>query len=446
MSEKHKIEEEEIIAFLLGELNEEREAQIKKALDETPSLKEKKRILAVTLGLLEESSKNPISGLPDQNWKLSESRKNKIFSSNSVEEDVKKSANLLFWIPLGVAASALLIVLASGPDKAGNIEVTSGIKKEIKETTSTSKIVVDEKDDLNQMLYDRTQEGVTRELSARTTTDLQAMKEEIKLKEPPSLADEFAPSETLSYQADSGLMSRKSAPKKNAPFAKSKENTPSKMGNYSNESKSKNLTTAIKLPNIGFADGAINPPISSPNNLKLHIDKQKLARKNVQPVTSDSKTIEYPIPDVSLDKSASVSDTKVHLKPEGVKAAKKKMGNGYNLIDSSQSVFLFTPKAKALGRVKVIKREKQNIELLRLQETRLGKSVLLSGKDYQLRFSFDDEPPVIIVGNLQRKERVQEKENPNNINPLTTYIFQIKESWVLNEKEIRKPLDLNQSR
>ena len=191
---------------------------------------------------------------------------------------------------------------------------------------------------------------------------------------------------------------------------------------------------------------SINPPISSPNNLKLHVDKQKLARKNVQPVTSDSKTIEYPIPDVSRDKSASVSDTKVHLKPEGVKATKKKMRNGYNLIDSSQSVFLFTSKAKALGRVKVIKREKQNIELLRLQETRLGKSVLLSGKDYQLRFSFDDEPPVIIVGNLQRKERVQEKENPNNINQLTTYIFQIKESWVLNEKEIRKPLDLNQSR
>jgi hypothetical protein len=117
---------------------------------------------------------------------------------------------------------------------------------------------------------------------------------------------------------------------------------------------------------------------------------KKLARKNVQPVTSDSKTIEYPIPEVSLEKSASVSDTKLHLKPGEVKATKKKMGNGYNSIDSSQSVFLFTSKAKALGRVKVVKREKQNIELLRLQETRLEKSVLLSGKDYQLRFSFDN--------------------------------------------------------
>ena len=446
MSEKHKIEEEEIIAFLLGELNEEREVQIKKALDETPSLKEKKRILAVTLGLLEESSKNPISGLPDQNWKLSESRKNKIFSSNSVEEDVKKSANLLFWIPLGVAASALLIVLASDPDKAGNIEVTSGIEKEIKETTSTSKIAVNEKADLNQMLFDRTQEGVTRELSTRTTTDLLAMKKELKLKEPTSLADAFVPSETLSYQADSAVMSRKSAPRNNAPFSISSEGAPSKMGKYSNERKGNNLITAKEFPNMGFADGAINPPTPSRYYIKLHVDEQKLARKNVQPVTSDSKTIEYPIPEVSLDKSASVSDTKVHLKPGEVKAAKKKMGNGYNSIDSSQSVFLFTSKAKALGRVKVVKREKQNIELLRLQETRLEKSVLLSGKDYQLRFSFDNEPPIIIVGNLQRKEGVQEKENPNNINQLSTYIFQIKESWVLNEKEIRKPIDLNQSR
>ena len=44
---------------------------------------------------------------------------------------------------------------------------------------------------------------------------------------------------------------------------------------------------------------------------------------------------------------------------------KKKKVNGYNLIDDSKSVFLFTPKSKALGRVKIIKRENKNIELLK---------------------------------------------------------------------------------
>lgn len=60
MSDEHKIEEEEIITFLLGELNEERAAQIEKALNENPRLRDKKRILAGTLGLLEASSKDPI--------------------------------------------------------------------------------------------------------------------------------------------------------------------------------------------------------------------------------------------------------------------------------------------------------------------------------------------------------------------------------------------------
>ena len=127
MSEENKIKEEEIIAFLLGELDKEREEQIKKVLNEKPILQEKKRMLAGTLGLLEASSKDPIPALADQEWKLSEHRKNNIFSSGSAkeeeeeEEEEGKSPNLLFWIPLGVAACALLIVLASAPDKAGDI-------------------------------------------------------------------------------------------------------------------------------------------------------------------------------------------------------------------------------------------------------------------------------------------------------------------------------------
>ena len=123
----------------------------------------------------------------------------------------------------------------------------------------------------------------------------------------------------------------------------------------------------------------------------------------------------------------------------------KKKVNGYNLIDDSKSVFLFTPKSKALGRVKIIKRENKNIELLRLHEARLGESVLLNGEDYQLRFSFENYPPIILVGNLGRKKDTPDQENQNNVNILSNYIFQIKESWILDEKEIRNPIDLNKS-
>ena len=85
MSEENKIKEEEIIAFLLGELDKEREEQIKKVLNENPFLQEKRRMLAGTLGLLETSSKDPIPVLADQEWKLSEHRKNNIFFSAPVQ-------------------------------------------------------------------------------------------------------------------------------------------------------------------------------------------------------------------------------------------------------------------------------------------------------------------------------------------------------------------------
>lgn len=444
MSEEYKIEEEEIIAFLLGELDKEREEQIKKVLNEKPILQEKKRMLAGTLGLLEASSKDPIPALADQEWKLSEHRKNNIFSSGSAKEEEGNSPNLLFWIPLGVAACALLIVLASAPDKAGDIEVASETEKEIQETTSTSKIIIDEKADLNQMLLDRTQEGVTHELSARTKADIIRMKEELKEKEPPSLADAFTPTEALLYRADAAVISKKSDQKNNDPFAINSEDEPSRIDKSSNVEKRKKLTKVKTLPSMGFADGKINPPTPAKDKLQLQVEEQKLASKNVQSVTSYPEATELLVPEASIDKGAPVPASKINLKAAGVQTAKKKEGNGYNLIDRSQSAFLFTPKAKALGRVKMIKREGQNIEVLSQHETRLGKTILLSGKDYQLRFSFENQTPIILVGNLERKEGVQEKEKLNN--QLSTYIFQIKESWILNEKEIRKPIDLNQTR
>jgi hypothetical protein len=140
-----------------------------------------------------------------------------------------------------------------------------------------------------------------------------------------------------------------------------------------------------------------------------------------------------------MDKLAKASSTP--LVAENNHSLHKK--NGYDLIDRSKSVYLFTPKAKALGKVKIVNRIGQNFELLRLHETRLGKSTLLSGEDYQLRFTSDDESVIILVGNLKRKEEENSQRDPENINELSSYFFEIKEAWELDEKEIRKPYNLN---
>ena len=445
MSDEHKIEEEEIITFLLGELNEERAAQIEKALNENPRLKDKKRILAGTLGLLEASSKDPIPALADQEWKLSEYRKNNIFSSGSAEAEERRFPNLLFWVPLGVAACALLIVLASNPNETENIKIASGNEKEIKpEKTSTSKIAVNEKANLNEMLLDRTQEGITRVLSARTTTEVQAMKED--LKQPPSLGDAFASNDILSSLADPQVMSKKYSSTNNALFSIGGEETLLRNAKSPSTEKEENRAKTNKLPNMGFADGKINPPAPAEGEPIIESKVKKIASENTESDRSNSELSEFSVLEATLANSAAIPDPTTDFKTAEVLTTEEKVINGYELIDGSKSVFIFTPKGKAIGRVKLVGREDKNIELVRLHKTRAGESVLPKGQGYQLRFSFDKNPPIILVGNLEIKERGREKENPNNFNTMTTYIFQIKDSWILNEKEIRKPIDLNQTR
>jgi hypothetical protein len=444
MSDEHKIEEEEIITFLLGELNEERAAQIEKALNENPRLRDKKRILAGTLGLLEASSKDPIPALADQEWKLSEYRKNNIFSSGSAEAEERRFPNLLFWVPLGVAACALLIVLASNPNETENMKIASGNEKEIKpEKTSTSKIAVNEKANLNEMLLDRTQEGITRVLSARTTTEVQAMKED--LKQPPSLGDAFASNDILSSLADPQVMSKKYSPTNNALFSIGSEDTLLRNAKSSSTEKEENRAKTNKLPNMGFADGKINPPAPAEGEPIIDSKVKKIASENTESDRSNSELSEFSVLEATLANRAAIPDPTTDFKTAEVLTTEEKVINGYELIGGSKSVFIFTPKGKAIGRVKLVGREDKNIELVRLHKTRAGESVLPKGEGYQLRFSFDKNPPIILVGNLEIKERGREKENPNNFNTMTTYIFQIKDSWILNEKEIRKLIDLNQT-
>jgi hypothetical protein len=142
-----------------------------------------------------------------------------------------------------------------------------------------------------------------------------------------------------------------------------------------------------------------------------------------------------------MDELAKASST---LVAENNQSQQKK--NGYDLIDRSKSVYLFTPKAKALGKVKIVNRAGPKIELLRLHETMLGKSALLRGEGYQLRFSYDDEPVIILVGNLRRNKIDEEDRDPKNLNELSSYFFETKEAWELDEKEIRKPYNLNNPR
>ena len=475
MSKDSNIGDEEIIAFLMGELDEEKELMIQNALKNDPDLQKQQKILADTLRLVEKSCNESIPELTDGEWKLSESRKEKIFAEqtpdlpetenelNDHPTDKKQSINLLFWIPLGVAACAFLIVMVSETNKPNQTQsvALALMDDQTQETKDLIKgkedLVPEENTELNQMLQNKAQEGANLALVERTTTEVLAMNEE--LKQVPSLAEAFASRDSslspkmletdkaIKKMADRGVeesMNLRSLPSQ-------VEGEPKVQPLARSESKQKDETSSPFALNDRMEDkdslaktqtnrtDAI--PIPTSASEQVEAAKESIVFKsesNTISLGTASELIETGDPIPELAKASST------LVVENNQSQQKK--NGYDLIDRSKSVYLFTPKAKALGKVKIVNRAGPKIELLRLHETRLGKSALLRGEGYQLRFSYDDEPVIILVGNLRRNEVDEEDRDPKNLNELSSYFFEIMEAWELDEKEIRKPYNLNNPR
>ena len=475
MSKDSNIGDEEIIAFLMGELDEEKELMIQNALKNDPDLQKQQKILADTLRLVEKSCNESIPELTDGEWKLSESRKEKIFAEqtpdlpetenelNDHPTDKKQSINLLFWIPLGVAACAFLIVMVSETNKPNQTQsvALALMDDQTQETKDLIKgkedLVPEENTELNQMLQNKAQEGANLALVERTTTEVLAMNEE--LKQVPSLAEAFASRDSslspkmletdkaIKKMADRGVeqsMNLRSLPSQ-------VEGEPKVQPLARSESKQKDETSSPFALNDRIEDkdslawSRTNQTDAIP--IPTSASEQVEAEEGSIVFKSESDTMSYGISSQLIetgDPIPELAKASTTLVAENNQNQQKK--NGYDLIDRSKSVYLFTPKAKALGKVKIVNRAGPKIELLRLHETMLGKSALLRGEGYQLRFSYDDEPVIILVGNLRRNEVDEEDRDPKNLNELSSYFFETKEAWELDEKEIRKPYNLNNPR
>ena len=476
MSKDSNIGDEEIIAFLMGELDEEKELMVQNALKNDPDLQKQQKILADTLRLVEKSCNESIPELTDGEWKLSESRKEKIFaeqtpdlpeSENELNDhptDKKQSINLLFWIPLGVAACAFLIVMVSETNKPNQTEsvALALMDDQTRETKDLIKgkedLVPEENSELNQMLQNKAQEGANLALVKRTTTEVLAMNEE--LKQVPSLAEAFASRDSslspkmletdkaIKKMDDRGVeqsMNFRSLPSK-------VEGEPRLQTLAMSKSKQKDETSSPFALNDRMEDkdslawSRTNQTDAIP--IPTSASEQVEAEEGSIVFKSESDTMSYGISSELIETGDPIPElakaSSTPLVAENNQSQQKQ--NGYDLIDRSKSVYLFTPKAKALGKVKIVNRAGPKIELLRLHETRLGKSALLRGEGYQLRFSYDDEPVIILVGNLRRNEVDEEDRDPKNLNELSSYFFEITESWELDEKEIRKPYNLNNPR
>ena len=86
MSEDYKVDEEKIVALLLGELTEEEKSLVENAILQDSRLQEMESVLADTLRLVEKSSKDIFPITPLEDLKLSQDRKDKLFAEIEKEE------------------------------------------------------------------------------------------------------------------------------------------------------------------------------------------------------------------------------------------------------------------------------------------------------------------------------------------------------------------------
>ena len=225
MNEDFQVGEEEIVAHLLGELSQEHDSLVKEALAQNPDLRKLECELADAMRLLRQSVKDPFPETSDIEWSLSPERRSKIFSESKEESKVsqpnlpeKKSVNLLFWIPLGIAACAFLIVMSSDLGKSSNWETVQMSEKQIDETISKKPAIqeegnnqLDQEVQLNQLLEQKAQEGVTERMVLRTTAEVEEMNKQ--LNKPLSLNDAFVQSETPSVRCKTGKVAPKNRDK-----------------------------------------------------------------------------------------------------------------------------------------------------------------------------------------------------------------------------------------
>jgi hypothetical protein len=437
MNEDFQVGEEEIIAHLLGELSEENDSQVIEALAQNPDLRKLESELADTMRLLRQSGKDPLPEINDNDWSMSPERRNKIFSEFEDKSKVsqskspeKSSINLLFWVPLGIAACAFLIVMSSDLGKSPNLETVAISEKKTNETIpkKSASIVagsnqLEQEAHLEQLLEQEAQDGMTERMVLRSSAEVTAMNKE--LNEPRSLKDAFAQSETP--------LNRSVPPP--IPPVVNQENSTKRTGINSTGGKE------------GIGSIAINAEIVASKT----IQSREIENKS----TPDGIGNSLPIEDITMnldkdfDSLANLNDsippnsnTYIAEQDSGIRkqtSKKRKVKKGLQLVEHSGAVNLFTPTGRALGKVKITGQSTSSIEFLRLHETRLGKSALLSGPDYQLRFTDKNSSVVILVGTLERLESDNETKIKNDLSP---YLLQIKEAWTLNEKEIRQPLNL----
>ena len=416
MNMSEDINDDEIISYILGDLDETKKKIIEIALSKDDSLKQKKETFAKTISLIEESVKQKAVDLPSHEWKLSKKQKNKIFPPTNKENvnltnlhsAKNHDFNLLFWIPLGTAICASLIVMIGFPKKhdTDNAELVSNKEQEKIKTFKISEIP----DSLNlsvssNLIEKKVNEGVNHELAFRTTEQILAINRNID--------QQFDANEALFISGQDYLKDQNSSIATET--AKSKKLKKASANSEAQDSLSKRKVTVSEEKIIPIQDFIEDKEIGIKNTREIQ-NQDILSEENKEMDKSNSNTA-----NVLNERENHKNQKTSHIKD--------------NQIKNIKSAYLFTPSVKALCQIKILEQNKNFFTFKPETKKILIGPALKENDEYQLRISLENKPDIIFVGNIDNQSLAAEEN----------YIFKINSSWILEDDEIRRPYDLNES-
>ena len=213
---------EKLTRYLLGETEDEERLEIEKLCNRDDDWRKDKQLVSKTLSLMEEACSQPLEELQGQTRKLTEEQRSKALSAlenhaldkpSSEPELTKeksdsseaKKIKLNFWIPLGAAATAMIIAYL-GSEERSKITETASVESSPKNeaTEGGDSFVMQDKTiaEVDSALEKRIHEGAHEILAKRTAKEVLAMTDSDSV--PPSQTDKPTYVKELASKADRG--------------------------------------------------------------------------------------------------------------------------------------------------------------------------------------------------------------------------------------------------
>ena len=412
--------EDRIIAYLLGECEEEEAFEVEKLCREDSKWQAEKIRYGQVLGLLEESiSQTPQELLPEKEMKLTEEQRKEIKSllekdseSGKVREDeitVDENKNgrkedgmtekenkdnkskMIYWAPLAAAAVAAIIAYWGNPEKEAektSIASASKVESDKLETNASPAVASSFSDkqtfsaDAEIALQDAISDSANEALALRTTSEIKEMEKANfdALPDGKELAATLMKAKKVNDGNSSDLLLEKEG------------------------EGATDLAAAFSLP-VPSSTSSISPALGLNNQSAI-----ERKRKVPEAINSDKilkKTVE----------------TKDDLNPEG-------KNSWHKLIKEPEESFIFSEKGDSLGKIKIIESSVGEFVFKRTNWPNKNRSFILAPGTYEIRLSKKETGIIILEGSVEASAEEQK------------YKFKISEAWELNKDEKRNPVPI----